>query len=833
MIFLIVGSSESRRLYNEAMREGSIRAQINKILLYGAPGTGKSSSMDLFVGNPPRGVRTSTPLAARPITMFHVGVTSKEWKKLPPEERRRILSRAIAAHSPPDATQSPEGSDFAESSDSCEDSDSGGEMSTGMEGGINPKRREAHTTEDRSSTHDRNLRLHPVSLSSPTAARKPKPKRKSSLPSITTHDQLIRLMDECLESDKPLSTFRKLYLIDSGGQPQFHEVLPIFLRRMSLYIFVFKLSEELATKPMVEYFDGSGKRVGTPYRSAQSNEQLLKHCLRTMHTHRSDSKSGGECSRIMIVGTHRDEEHKCTSESRQEKNKKLADILLPAFEDEVIFYKQSELIFPVNAKDPAEFDKSIAKNVQGLVLDECEPVSIDVPLQYFSLEILLEEVSLSLDRGVLSKEECLRAAKDLYFDEHSLDAALQFLDEISAVFYFPEILEGVVFTNPQVLLDKVTELVEKIFRLRKNIGGEAIGLTRSWQKFKEHGIVSLKLLQREEFNKHYVPEIFAPVDLVKLFKELLIIADFSASEYIMPALLPVLEKEKVREYRVSNDSTLAPLALSFPLGGPRLGTYCSLTCFLVSRDNQFPCPWKIVLLPHSNTPACLNRNCTRFSVPGYPGFVTLIDTFTHFEVHVHTAEKVCSKMSSFVSRAIFAGLRKATLVLGYNNSIPSKALLCPCDRDGSDPHVATFGDGIWICCRNPIEFGDLTSGQLPWCEQEDPLPTNGMSVYAYNVHYYFMSIILLHAAPLDLRTVQCALWDAKCKWYNLGLELGLDKSTLDAIKVNCQEVEDCFREVLSKWLNLVTPSWNALVKALRAPTVDFPHIASKIESKYI
>ena len=508
--------------------------------------------------------------------------------------------------------------------------------------------------------------------------------------------------------------------------------------------------------------------MGTPYRSAQSNEQLLKHCLRTMHTHRSDSKSGGECSRIMIVGTHRDEEHKCTSETRKEKNKKLADILLPAFQDEVIYYQlppDSELIFPVNAKDPAEFDKSIAKNVQGLVLDECKPVSIDVPLQYFSLEILLEEVSLSLDRGVLSKEECLRASKDLYFDEHSLDAALQFLDEISAVFYFPEILEGVVFTNPQVLLDKVTELVEKIFCLRENIGGKAIGLTGRWQKFKEHGIISLELLQREEFSKHYVPEIFAPVDLVKLFKELLIIADFSASEYIMPALLPVLEKEKVREYRVSNDSTLAPLALSFPLGGPRLGTYCSLTCFLVSHDNQFPCPWKIVLLPHSNTPACLSRNCTMFSVPGYPGSVTLIDTFTHFEVHVHTAEKVRSKMSSFISRAIFAGLRKATLVLGYNNSIPSKALLCSCDRDGSDPHVATFGDGIWTCSRNPIEFGDLTSRQLLWYEQEDPLPTNGMSVYAYNVHYYFMSIILLHAAPLDLRTVQGALWDAKCEWY--------------------------------------------------------------------
>ena len=96
-----------------------------------------------------------------------------------------------------------------------------------------------------------------------------------------------------------------------------------------------------------------------------------------------------------------------------------------------------------------------------------------------------------------------------------------------------------------------------------------------------------------------------------------------------------------------------------------------------------------------------------------------------------------------------------------------------------------------------------------------------------------MSIVLLHAAPLDLRTVQGTLWDAKCKWYNLGLDFSLDESSLDAIKVNCQEVEDRFGEILSKWLKSVTPSWKALVKALRAPTMDLPHIASKIESKYI
>ena len=714
------------------MKQGHVKSQINKALLYGAPGTGKSSSMDLFVGNPPRQARISTPLAARPITMIQMGITSKEWKKLHPKERKEILARAIYAQLHANDTNSGE---------DCESSANSGESSDSDEILTTPEHKEARSKEDK-STRDVHPRVHPATPSSPTSASKPKKgshsKEKISLPSLGTHDELTKLLDEISESDdlEALPVFRKVKLIDSGGQPQFHEVLPVFLRRMSLYIFVFKLSEELATKPMVEYFGEDGKRVGTPYQSAQSNEQLLKHCLRTLHTHRSSPDTKGECSKIMIIGTHRDEEHLCTTETREEKNKKLEELLLPMFQEEVVYYNlaENEVIFPVNAKNPEELDKSTARDIQSVVLTKCMPDPIDVPLQYFSLEIILEEVSLSLDRGVLSKEECLRAADKLFFNEHTLDAALQFLDEISSVFYFPEVLDGVVFTNPQVLLDKVTELVEITYCLREKVGGKALrALSGGWKKFKDHGIVSLELLQEKEFNKHYVPDIFTPVDLVKLFRKLLIIADFSASEYIMPALLPVLETEKVHKYRVSNDSLVAPLALDFPLGGPRLGTYCSLTCFLISNDNQFPRPWKIVLLPPSNTPACLNRNCTQFMVPGFPGSVTLIDTFFHVEIHVDdTAEKVCSKLCSFVSQAVFAGLKKAMIVLGYNNSIPSKALLCPCGA--KDPHVATFGDGLWICSRDNKVFGDLTPRHQLWIEQKY-LSKDGKSLYTYIYTY--------------------------------------------------------------------------------------------------
>ena len=93
-----------------------------------------------------------------------------------------------------------------------------------------------------------------------------------------------------------------------------------------------------------------------------------------------------------------------------------------------------------------------------------------------------------------------------------------------------------------------------------------------------------------------------------------------------------------------------------------------------------------------------------------------------------------------------------------------------------------------------------------------------------------------HLGPLDLKTVRNALWDARSKWYHIGVELDIETSTLDIIGTECQgKVEDCFTKVLTKWLNCVEPqpSWSALVEALESPAVDHPNLADKIRSKYM
>ena len=68
---------------------------------------------------------------------------------------------------------------------------------------------------------------------------------------------------------------------------------------------------------------------------------------------------------------------------------------------------------------------------------------------------------------VLSMDQCKEIAESLRFRVHEDDVpdALKFLSDYNLIVYYDTILPDIVFTTPQVLLDKVTELTECVYRL--------------------------------------------------------------------------------------------------------------------------------------------------------------------------------------------------------------------------------------------------------------------------------------------------------------------------------------------------------------------------------
>ena len=87
----------------------------------------------------------------------------------------------------------------------------------------------------------------------------------------------------------------------------------------------------------------------------------------------------------------------------------------------------------------------------------------------------------------------------------------------------------------------------------------------------------------------------------------------------------------------------------------------------------------------------------------------------------------------------------------------------------------------------------------------------------------------------NIKDVQGLVWNARTKWSNLGLELGINVTDLEVIeKDNRSDVDTCFKKMLLMWLKMVNPlpSWEGLVSALGKSSVGRKDIAEQIQKKY-
>ena len=82
-----------------------------------------------------------------------------------------------------------------------------------------------------------------------------------------------------------------------------------------------------------------------------------------------------------------------------------------------------------------------------------------------------------------------------------------------------------------------------------------------------------------------------------------------------------------------------------------------------------------------------------------------------------------------------------------------------------------------------------------------------------------------HAALLsteNLKEILDLTWKYRARWRFIGVELGIDEGTLDAIHKDNRKVEDCLREMITLWLRGCKPkrSRHAINTALQSGHVS-------------
>ena len=510
--------------------------------------------------------------------------------------------------------------------------------------------------------------------------------------------ELLQIMESKTRS-KPLH-LHWIQFIDSGGQPQFHELLQAFIRNTSVVMIVLKLSESLDSFPEIAYYDRqTGQLCGNTYTSSLRNDQIIQRCIRTL--------SKDKQSRVLVVGTHLDLAHK-SPESIEDKNKKLLEMLTLALGKKLITRTSDKVVFPLNALKPGEDDQKVAGEIRGEIAKDkhlSEPYK--VPIAWF----LLEQDMQKLERSVVNLQTCYQLGSILHMTKTTVNAALDFFHELNIILYYPSILPNVVFVSPQVIVDKVTELIECSFYLRGRPESEVI---HSEERFIDHGELSVETLADPKFFKHFVPDLFTPHQLLLVFQNLFIVAPISDTTYFMPSLLPEIVSEELEEYRPTTDID-SPVLVYFPDGCCPGGAFCCLCVYLISK-----CDWK--------TEGKLFRNYLLFHVGCENHEVVIIDAFHYFEVYLNAPSYVAFEISSTILHHIKSGLKEAATSLHQEEIRYHFAVLCPSNKEStcdSSPHAAVVSNTgqYWTCTKDPKFTGELDKQQATWFSHSQQLET--------------------------------------------------------------------------------------------------------------
>ena len=244
---------------------------------------------------------------------------------------------------------------------------------------------------------------------------------ESLLQSSEVDEELISLIDIPSDALEIVLTERVVYIVDSGGQPEFVEAMAVFLGQTSACILVMDLSQSLDNRPWIGYYR-RGKPVSKPYRSMRTNLDNVKRFMRSMHTFTSKKK--GPPPMLLFLGTHRDKSHECDTETVEDKNKQLKKLIPAKFEGQIISESREKLLFELNALNPDDTDKKTAEKVRRYITEQCPAVEVEIPLRWHILEEKLRSIAGSLGRMVMSRWECWQVAESVGLDEASFDLSL-------------------------------------------------------------------------------------------------------------------------------------------------------------------------------------------------------------------------------------------------------------------------------------------------------------------------------------------------------------------------------------------------------------------------
>ena len=509
--------------------------------------------------------------------------------------------------------------------------------------------------------------------------------------------------------------------LDTGGQPEFVNILPAVSSSVALTFIVFNLTKSLDSLVHVQH-SVNGDHSFKPYyldctnlefikRLMVSSENFNKNCTALLRLKGFCREDGQNDSKICYVGTHALDVSK---DEIQEIDRQLSTIASELELHQRSFWSSpiqhlNRLfpidMFPVDEKEE-EFESIIGvirDNVQKQVQQQNY---YEVPILWFIFLLKLQKLCNVKNVSHLSYQEAvdvwmdenvskrIKSNQGLYRSREKSDVhhVLLFFHFMGMLLYYHKV-EGLcdyVFIDRQWLFEKLTELVEIKFTKgynKKDINAEDVEL------FTMEGRLNINIINNLKIDLQGIQ----PLYFIHLLDHLNIIApiDSKLKDYFMPSVLtgfPLQSAEKFSELDTFYGTIQqAPLLVGFRNGPMHHGFFCHL---IVELIRNLPRGWDSPLLSTLRMQHVYNNLITFPTKNGHA--ISLFYKIGYLEIQVR--HKQCQP--NFIHYSVRCGLdktlRKVSDHLQLNKKLLCYGFYCNCEKI---QHFAKLRD-----LTSPIEY---------------------------------------------------------------------------------------------------------------------------------
>ena len=608
---------------------------------------------------------------------------------------------------------------------------------------------------------------------------------------------------------------------DVGGQPEFQEVLPAIIAGPSVFFILFKLPDSLSQKYRVQYIESSTRKTIKYESSFTVKESILCSLSSASSMCRFVTRNSSELEpinpKVFIVATHKDKADEKHIKNVQRELKDTLENTEFYKKGIVVFASQSEPAFTINNLSDDDKDVSNIRQRVEKIIAEDPSFKVSVPAPWLALSLSLKLVESS----VISYESCCTIANDCGIDdEEEIKEALWFLhNKLGVIRYFDQVpeLRDIVVCDPQVIFDILTNLITRTFTFEETQDACAS------EEFQRKGIFPSRMIDKIS---RRLNEPLTGLKVVTLLKHLRVVAEIydgkseSASSYLVPCALshaPCHSEPTVGQkckYTLMTDSSpdIPPLCILFRCGYCPKGIFGALIADLLNHGKT-KLRWLLIddTIFRDQVSFHVGREHHKVKISSHITFLEVdisADTSPAKSVQRRNVEIVCDSIRLEIEQSLI----RVSKTLHYGSGA-----------------AFSFGFHCTSCSGSlPADCGDEDDPVVMSCKKCKSVNLSEKHRFWFGEKGRAADILI----TTDLPIIMEKIWDARVKWYNIGLGLRINPGTLDAIEKSNGNVDDQFRDVLGVWLktNQPQPTKALLAEALQSRIVGYGYLAEHILS---